>query len=159
MERVMKYDYEKNREYQIDYQKSSEKAKAARKRYYEKNKHRWKEYSKKYRSEESGQAKAILSGCKHRAKAKSLDFNLEISDILPFPTICPVLGIEILLGQDKNSPNSPSIDRIDNTKGYTKDNIKVISLRANSLKGGATLEELDKILQYMSNYTKRGIDS
>jgi hypothetical protein len=38
--------------------------------------------------------------------------------------------------------NAPSIDRIDNNKGYTKDNIMVISRRANILKKDATFDEL-----------------
>jgi hypothetical protein len=41
------------------------------------------------------------------------------------------------------------IDRIDTSKGYLKDNIKVISWRANRLKSDGTLEELEKIVNYM----------
>lgn len=45
--------------------------------------------------------------------------------------------------------NSPSIDRIDNLKGYTKENIKIISHRANAIKRDASVEEVEKILKYM----------
>ena len=51
--------------------------------------------------------------------------------------------------------NSPSIDRIDSTKGYVKGNVKIISLRANMMKNVANLQELQKfcnnILNYMNN--------
>jgi hypothetical protein len=38
--------------------------------------------------------------------------------------------------------DSPSIDRKDNTKGYTKDNVWVISQLANQMKSNATPEQL-----------------
>jgi len=45
--------------------------------------------------------------------------------------------------------DTPSVDRFDNTKGYTRDNIRVISLRANLLKKDATVDEVRKLLVYM----------
>lgn len=46
-------------------------------------------------------------------------------------------------------PAAPSIDRINQDSGYTKDNIRVISWRANHIKNDATLEELEKIVAYV----------
>jgi len=45
--------------------------------------------------------------------------------------------------------NSPSLDRIDNSKGYVPGNIAVISMRANMIKNNATLAELKAIVAYM----------
>jgi hypothetical protein len=37
---------------------------------------------------------------------------------------------------------SPSLDRVDNSKGYTKDNVWVISQLANKMKNNASLDQL-----------------
>ena len=76
---------------------------------------------------------------KQNARAKNLEFNLTYEDI-EIPTHCPVLGIELFTtpGRGKKNPwsypNTPSIDRIDNSRGYVKDNIHIISMRANHLR-------------------------
>ena len=46
--------------------------------------------------------------------------------------------------------NSPSIDRIDSTKGYTPDNIQIISWKANRIKGYASVQELEMLLAYLT---------
>jgi len=64
----------------------------------------------------------MLFAASKRAKKKGLIFSLSEEDII-IPSTCPLLGIPIMKGDKKISPNSPSLDRIDNTKGYIKDNI------------------------------------
>ena len=44
---------------------------------------------------------------------------------------------------------SPSLDRIDSKKGYTKDNVQVISNRANRLKADGNIEEFKLILKWL----------
>lgn len=83
----------------------------------------------------------MLNGAKHRAKVKGLEFNLCPGDI-KIPLICPVLNIALQRGKIKPGDNTPSLDRIDNTKGYIKGNVRVISMRANVLKRDATAQEL-----------------
>jgi len=83
-----------------------------------------------------------LSCVKVRAKRKNIAFNLTKEDMI-FPEVCPILGIKLERRKGYGSNyNSPSIDRIDNTKGYTKDNIQIMSRRANAMKSDASPEEL-----------------
>lgn len=58
-----------------------------------------------------------------------------ISDII-IPETCPMLGIKLEFGFDKQGGNfnSPSLDRIIPELGYTKGNVMVISKRANMIK-------------------------
>jgi hypothetical protein len=88
--------------------------------------------------------KAMLQRVRARARRKKYEFNLELIDIL-IPEVCPILRItidKIVTGLPRN--DSPSLDRIDNTKGYIKGNVMVISHKANAMKHNATPEELIK---------------
>jgi hypothetical protein len=90
----------------------------------------------------------ILYAIRHRAKKSGLAFDLTVDDIV-VPEECPVLGIKIELGAVGAKANAPSVDRFDNTKGYVKGNIRIISKRVNSLKSDATVAELKAVLAYM----------
>ena len=85
--------------------------------------------------------KYILNRTKRRAILKGLEFNLSEEDII-IPEICPILEVPIIVGTKDDYEYSPSIDRIDNTKGYIKGNIRIISKKANSMKNSATFQEL-----------------
>jgi len=50
-----------------------------------------------------------------------------------------------------NTEYAPSLDRIDSRKGYTKDNIQVISNKANILKNDATLSELKMFAKWIQS--------
>lgn len=91
--------------------------------------------------------KTMLRAAKKRAVSKGLPFALTLDDIR-IPPVCPILGIPIRR-LDGRHHGSPSLDRVNNGKGYTPDNIQVISLRANSLKSDATVEELERVLASM----------
>ena len=86
--------------------------------------------------------RSMLKSARHRAKRKGLPFNIELSDIV-IPETCPILGIDIFRTTGHGgAENSPSLDRIDNSKGYVKGNVQVISLAANMMKSSATPEQL-----------------
>lgn len=110
-------------------------------------------YSEAYRIRTHGRSYTpefrLLSGAKSRAKRKGILFDLVLDDIV-IPEYCPVLGVPLFKSKTGSAnENSPSLDRLDNNKGYTKDNIKVISYRANRIKVDATVEEVEKVLNYM----------
>jgi hypothetical protein len=93
---------------------------------------------------------ALLAGAKARAKRKGLEFDLKLDDII-IPANCPALGIPLQVAKKVSSANSPSLDRLDNTKGYTKDNVEIISLKANTMKGAGTLEDLQKLVAWLAS--------
>ncbi len=130
--------------------------KAYRKAYYEKNKEAlnlkarlasrqkpWR-YSKEHNAQWAikNYERTLLGCAKSRAKTKKLEFNLEVEDI-QIPDYCPYLGIKLtkIRGFGRIDTN-PSLDRIDNTKGYIKGNIRIISWKANRMKSDASIEEL-----------------
>jgi len=135
--------------------------KLARDTYYIQNKEsiqkrqkEWREKTSDYRREKKKQKhredprKLMLYSARHRAKHKGLDFNIELDDIV-IPDVCPVLGMPLILYQDSQQRTSPSLDRIDPTKGYTKGNIQVISWFANTMKQDANSSELLKFAEWI----------
>lgn len=103
----------------------------------------------KYRANE-----IIFMNAKARAKKSNITFDIERKDII-IPDVCPVLGLTLQRETKNKWHNAPSIDRIDNTKGYTKDNIMVISRRANILKKDATFDELIMIGNFYRNLKEK----
>lgn len=89
---------------------------------------------------------------KRRAKNKNLEFSITPEDII-IPKICPILNIELdtTQGRGRFRYNTPTLDRINNTRGYTINNIQVISWRANELKADGTIEEFQQLLDFMKN--------
>jgi hypothetical protein len=71
-------------------------------------------------------------------------FDLTIDDIV-IPEFCPCLGMRLVRGKRAHGPASPTLDRKRPELGYTRDNIWVISYRANRIKNDATPEELTRI--------------
>lgn len=78
-----------------------------------------------------------------RSKNSGVFFDLKKEDII-VPDKCPVFGFDLVChtGKPGGKKQSPALDRIDPSKGYTKDNIQVISHLANQMKSHATDEEL-----------------
>lgn len=80
----------------------------------------------------------MMRGVMKRVRERGYEVNITYEDIR-IPLVCPILDIELVQG---GGDNAPTLDRINNNKGYLKDNIQVISYRANRLKSDASPEEL-----------------
>lgn len=138
------------------------------KNYYQENKEQvlqkraeWKRDNKEYNRQKELEryhnniSKSLWRGARERAKKKGIEFTITPEHII-IPEYCPVFGLPIfsIAGGKKQNDNSPSIDRINNDKGYTPDNIVVVSLRANIAKNRFTMEELSKIVEFYTTKIK-----
>ena len=88
----------------------------------------------------------LLGNARERARQKNLPFEITREDII-IPEVCPILKVPIV----RKTYYAPSIDRIDNALGYTKNNIQIISHKANAMKNSASKEELNSFAQWILN--------
>ena len=73
------------------------------------------------------------------------------------PDKCPILNIKLEYGSGDKS-TSPSLDRIDVTKGYVVGNIWFISNKANTMKSNASFKELIRFAKFIiKNFTYKGM--
>jgi hypothetical protein len=96
---------------------------------------------KQYRLENP--ERIMFCSAKNRSKEAGLAFDIKLEDI-KIPTHCPLLDFPLVVG---GGYNSPSLDRKDSTKGYTRENIWVISWRANDMKSDASLSEMELLVK------------
>lgn len=92
--------------------------------------------------------KMMIEAAQSRAVKKGLDIDIVYTDIL-VPDECPVFKQPIRKSKGKANEFSPSLDRIDNSKGYIKGNIQVISNKANAMKGNSTIPELIQFAKWV----------
>ena len=109
-------------------------------------------------------AKKMLYAAKKRAKEANRDFCLTEEDIV-VPKNCPILGAELKEGigvgaraSFSQSPYAPTLDRVDNDLGYVRENIAVISKRANYLKNNGSFKELLAIVAFIADWKINGFN-
>jgi hypothetical protein len=114
---------------------------------------RWRE---QHKHEPKWWAAKRHTAIKALCKKHSIPFDITSNDILacvPYNFRCPVLGILLVFGQPGQPHNAPSVDRIIPSIGYVKWNIRVISWRANALKGDVTdPDELQKVVDDLRRF-------
>lgn len=145
------------------------------KKWWEKNKHKYKEprphsdsdYQKNYYREnkekvltrqrkvrEDDPQKRLFKSAKQSSKIRGLAFEISLEDVV-IPTVCPVFKLPF----NRFTDMSPSIDRVDNSRGYVKGNVQVISRKANSMKYTASGEELLQFADWVNkNYTPLNLE-
>lgn len=97
----------------------------------------------------------LLRVARKRASERGLPFNLTIEDVV-VPIVCPVIGIPLVVGDERCGPASPTLDRVIPALGYVRGNVVVISHRANTIKSDATLSELLAVARYVREQTEGG---
>lgn len=90
----------------------------------------------------------LFRWARYRAEKNGVEFSITVDDIL-IPMYCPILDIKLEVGEGTSGPFSPTLDRIDNEKGYTPDNIWVVSNLANMMKSKASRTELIKFAEWI----------
>jgi len=93
----------------------------------------------------------MLKSSIYRAKNKSWEHDLTLDHLVErYVEVCPILEIDLLwhnTGAVRHG--SPSLDRINNKKGYIQGNVQIISHRANCLKKDYLLVEWEIMKNYM----------
>jgi hypothetical protein len=92
----------------------------------------------------------LLSSARKRAKDKQLEFDLDSEWLKPKLNLmkCEATGVDLMLEKRENvchAPFRPSIDRIDNSRGYTKDNCRVVCVIFNKAKSDCLDEDVIKM--------------
>lgn len=90
----------------------------------------------------------LFRWARYRASKSGIEFSIT-KDHIVIPMYCPILDIKLEVGEKTSGPFSPTLDRIDNNKGYTPDNVWVISNIANMMKSKATPLELLKFSEWV----------
>lgn len=86
-------------------------------------------------------------GARDRAKLKGISFHIGLDDIQNLwyeqRGLCALSGIEMTYCFDLGRvPTNVSIDKIDKSKGYIKDNIQLVCMAVNQMKSDLSMDEL-----------------
>lgn len=100
--------------------------------------------------------RVLVNAARARAKLRDIPFEIGVADLPPMGTHCPILGLPFTSpaarrarGATGPDPLSPSLDRIDPSRGYVRGNVWIIGFRANRLKDDGTAEEHEAIAAAM----------
>jgi len=147
-----------------EFKKKKQRKREVARRWYDNNREKMKEHNKRYMSEiiEGGKTRyqyyyeksrfgsfekrltLMLTSAKSRCKKNNVEFSITKEDVARRET-CPISGVMLNFRSNKVSDDSPTLDRIDPSKGYVPGNVWVVSYRANRIKSNATSDELFRI--------------
>lgn len=103
---------------------------------------------KKRRMTPTGRARGLIKSARERAKKAGLPFAITVEDILPAMEagFCAATGIRFEMGPPpagfNQHPLAPSLDQIVAGKGYTPDNVRLVTWQFNLMAGQLPDEEL-----------------
>src|SRR5262245_23786745 len=89
------------------------------------------EYRRNFRAsrKEKNPRGYLYTEVRARALKEGIEINITVEDIT-IPECCPVFGTPLKFTPRIRTADTPSVDRIDSTRGYIKGNIIVVSWRA-----------------------------
>jgi hypothetical protein len=91
-------------------------------------------------------ARVLVTMARYRARKKGMEFNLNVQDLQARVEagVCELTSIPLNLEGGKTW-DSPSLDRIDNAKGYTMANVRVVLLAVNTMANFWGAEKIEEI--------------
>lgn len=111
-----------------------------------------KSVAKSARAKPRIRASLLVGGARHRAQAKGLPFELDNEWALErlLAGVCEVTGKEFCLKPPARGASrnlwSPSIDRVDSSLGYTRENSQMVVTGYNLLKGDCSEDDARRFL-------------
>lgn len=74
-------------------------------------------------------AKLLMDAVRRRAADRGLENDLNFDHLISLceREFCPATGVEFDMRRGLWLPNRQALDRIDNTRGYTDDNVRVVT--------------------------------
>lgn len=123
-----------------------ERARAAHRRWKDRNKDKRAKYYREYEARRPIAEKLFRS-----MKSRKILFDITPNDI-SVENECPICGIEMRISSRRGgSAVSPTLDKIIPNRGYVKGNIAVICKSCNSLKGKGSAEEHHRIANWIES--------
>ena len=91
-------------------------------------------------------ARVLVTMARYRARKKGMEFNLNVQDLQARVEagVCELTSIPLNLEGGKTW-DSPSLDRIDNAKGYTMANVRVVLFAVNTMANVWGAEKIEEI--------------
>ena len=115
-------------------------------------------YHKKYNKDWIRTCVGWASTCAHGCKARR-DCSITKDDILSMwddqKGICALTGLPMDYTASKRAYNRPSVDRIDNSKGYHKDNVRLVWHFPNQAKNEFSDEQLFDLCEQITKHRRR----
>lgn len=100
-----------------------------------------------------GRITALVSNARERARKAGLVFDRDLLEAVLSSDVsrCACCG-DFLDYLHKAVNKSPSLDRIDNVRGYECDNVAVVCSWCNKLKRNATIQQFEMLIFYMKKH-------
>jgi len=136
-------------EYHRNKEKHYERVKAYRAKHPEKRNLEYKNSRQRY------PWRMALENAKNRSSKKGFAFDLTREWCeRNWTGHCAVSGLPFVFGTQSHFPFSPSIDRVESTKGYTQDNCRFVLFAINSFKGTGTDQDMLHIARAIIQYNQ-----